>query len=291
MYAHNNEEIDYIKIATANALMVKHNLGVPVTLVSDASTVRWGRESLPLFDKALDTVIAHDRDWVYQQQNLRVFRDTTHNFKKLPFYNCDHWEAYKLSPYTETLFIDADYLIMSDTLSKCWGSKHDFLINSDFEEFVPEKRSENKRVDPFSIKLYWATAIYFRKGDLANAIFTLAKHVFDEYRYYRDLYQLPEGMFRNDFAFSIAVHMLNGMKENNMGINRLPQPVLYKLFDKDDIYKVKGINDLLVYMEQPEKPGTFILGRVRDTDLHVMNKWAINRVSDDLIQLYGDTNE
>jgi hypothetical protein len=209
----------------------------------------------------------------------------------LPFYNCDHWEAYWLTPYNETLFIDADYLIMSDALGKCWGSRHEFLINSNFEEFIPEKRSEEKRVDPFSIKMYWATAMYFRKSELAESVFTIVRNIFNNYQYYSDLYQLPTGMFRNDFAFSIAVHMINGMKENNHGINSLPQPILYKLFDRDDIYKVKGINDLIVYMEHPDKQGTYILNRVRDTDVHVMNKWAISRVADELIRVYGGSNE
>jgi hypothetical protein len=287
LYAHNNEEIDYVKIAAVNAAMIRRNLNVPVTLVSDESTIRWAEQSIPKFNTLFEQVITHKRDWVYQQRNMRVFRDTQQNIKNLPFYNCDHWEAYWLSPYEETLFIDADYLIMSPVLNNCWGSRQEFLINDDFAELFPGRESVPRRIDEFSIKMYWATVMYFKRAPLAEAIFALVEKVFRNYKYYADLYQLPSSMFRNDYAFSIAVHILNGSKENSIDlIGKLPQRKLYKLFDRDDICKVNDRNDLTVYLENPSMPGNFTLGRVKDTDLHVMNKWAITRIADQLLELY-----
>jgi hypothetical protein len=287
LYAHNNEEIDYVKIAAVNATMIRHNLGVPVTLVSDDSTIRWARESIKNIDTVFDQIITHKRDWVYQQRNMRVFRDTQQNIKSLPFYNCDHWEAYRLSPYEETLFIDADYLIMSPVLNNCWGSKHDFLINSDFAELFPGRESLTDRIDDFGIRMYWATVMYFKKTKFAEAVFTLVEQIFRNYKYYSDLYHLPNSMFRNDFAFSIALHILNGSNENSIDVvGKLPQRTLYKLFDRDDILKVNGKNDLTVYLEDPSAPGNFTLGRVRELDVHIMNKWAITRIADRLLELY-----
>ncbi len=287
LYAHNNEEIDYVKIAAVNAAMIRHNLGVPVTLVSDESTLRWAEQSIPQFNNLFEQVITHKRDWVYQQRNMRVFRDTQQNIKNLPFYNCDHWEAYWLSPYEETLFIDADYLIMSSVLNNCWGSRQDFLINDDFAELFPGRESVPRRIDDFSIKMYWATVMYFKRTPVAEAVFALVEKIFRNYKYYADLYQLPSSMFRNDYAFSIAIHILNGSKENSIDmIGKLPQRTLYKLFDRDDIYKANAINDLTVYLENPSMPGNFTLGRVKDMDLHVMNKWAITRIANQLLELY-----
>ena len=129
MYAHNNTEIDYFKIACANALMVQKNLKVPVTLVTDDGTVSWGKKALgeDFVNQCFEDIIVVDRN--YQFDNLRNFSDTSNSTKTLQFYNCNHWEAYDLSPYDETLFIDTDYLIMSSALENCWGSSHEVMID------------------------------------------------------------------------------------------------------------------------------------------------------------------
>ena len=98
MYAHNNSEIDYLKIACANALMVKHNLGVPTTLVTDEGTISWGRQAMgdDFIEQCFEKVLIVDRN--YKFNNPRNFSDTVYSTKNLQFYNCNHWEAYGLSP-------------------------------------------------------------------------------------------------------------------------------------------------------------------------------------------------
>jgi hypothetical protein len=58
---------------------------------------------------------------------------------------------------------------------------------------------------------------------------------------------------------------------------------LYKSFDTDDIHSADGLNSIIMYLEKPDEPANFILTKWKDMDLHVMNKWAINRVSDKLM--------
>ncbi len=284
MFAHNNREIDYLKIACANALMVKKNLGVPVTLISDSSTLKWGIKSLGqnFIDSCFENIIEVDRN--HKFKNLRNYNDTSYTTKSLEFYNCDHWEAYDLSPYEETLFIDCDYLIMSSQLNNCWGSEYDVMINHSI--YGPsDKEVYSKVIDDFGIRLYWATVIYFKKSSLAKYLFAIVKHVQENYSYYKDLYCFTAGMYRNDNAFSIAVHMLNGFSEGNT-VSELPISGLLMSWDTDDIYKVNDINDITLYAEKLKEKGVFLLTRIKNTDVHVMNKWAINRVSDKLIELY-----
>ena len=50
------------------------------------------------------------------------------------------------------------------------------------------------------------------------------------------------------------------------------------------IYSAKNENTLIMYLEKPKEPGNFILSKWSDIDLHVMNKWAINRISDNLLE-------
>lgn len=289
MFAHNNEEIDYVKIACLNAQMIKQNLDVGVTLVTDTGTLSWAMESLgeEYLNECFEHIISEDPDYVYKQQNIRAFRDTVYTIKHLPFYNCDHWKAYELSPYDETIFIDADYLIMSDSLNRCWGSKHDIMINKDIKELFFGRIQEKTTVGNSGIDTYWATCIYFRKSELAEHLFFMVKYVYDNYAYYRDLYSTPNSMFRNDYAFSIAVHIMNGFSNSDL-IKQLPIPALYKSFDNDDIVSINGANDVTLLLEKPKCTGDYILSRVKDLDIHIMNKWAILRNYDKLKELYSE---
>lgn len=289
IFAHNNEEIDYIKIASLNALMIQSNLDVGVTLVTDEGTLNWAKESLgnSYLDQCFEHIIVGDPDYVYKQRNVRAFRDTVYTIKHLPFYNCDHWKAYELSPYDETLFIDADYLIMSNALNRCWGSDHEVLINKDIKELFFGRVQEKETLGKSGIDTYWATCIYFRKSELAENMFYLVKYVYENYEYYRDLYTTPNSMFRNDYAFSIAIHILNGFSNSEL-IKQLPIPALYKSFDNDDIVEVNGKNDITLLLEKPKCTGDYILTRFKDLDVHIMNKWAVLRNFDQLKEIYAN---
>jgi len=287
MYAHNNPEIDYFKIACANALMIKKNLQVPVTLVTDDGSVNWGKEALTeeLVNQCFENIIIIKKN--YKFKNEKNFNDTSFNNKSLQFYNCNHWEAYKLTPYDETLFIDCDYLIMSSALSNCWNSRNDIMINHKIYSPIDQVTPYSKNIDDMGIKLYWATVIYFRKSPLAKHLFYLVQHIQENYRYYKDLYYFSSGMFRNDHAFSIAIHMMNGFNEFESVVKELPIPGLLMSWDVNDIHSV-DYNNLILYVEKPKVPGTYILSRIKNTDVHIMNKWAINRYADKLISLYKD---
>jgi hypothetical protein len=284
MYAHNNVEIDYFKIACANALMIQKNLQVPVTLVTDSGSLNWGIKNLgeDLVNRCFEKILNVATDHLFK--NPRNFSDTSFTTKTLSFYNCNHWQAYDLSPYDETLFIDADYLIMSPALNLCWDSVHDVMINSKI--YTPGKLDEPyyKNIDELGIKLYWATVIYFKKVPLAEQLFSMVRHIQENYNYYRDLYCFSNGMFRNDNAFSVAIHTLNGFSNFESVIKELPIPGLLMSWDIEDIYDVQGINDITLYSEKAR--GEYILTRIKDTDVHIMNKWAINRHADKLISIY-----
>jgi hypothetical protein len=286
MYAHNNSEIDYFKIACANALMVQKNLQVPVTVVTDEGTLSWSKKSLgeDFINSCFEKIVIVDRD--HKFRNQRPYADTSFSTKSLQFYNCNHWQAYELSPYEETLFIDCDYLILSNALNNCWGSNNDVMIDNRI--FGPlDEKPHTKFIDDFGIKLYWATVIYFKKSEFAKFLFSIVRHIQENYRYYKDLYYFDNGMYRNDNAFSIAIHTLNGFTESSASIvNNLPIPGLLMCWDYNDIHSIKDVNDMIIYAEKPGTKGTYIMTRIKNMDIHIMNKWAINRFSDRLIELY-----
>ncbi len=284
MFAHNNTEIDYFRLAVVNALLVQKNLGIKnITVVTDPHSLAQGEKTLGkrLIKKAINNIVITEKDKRFKELNQRVYKDTSHKTETLSFYNANRCDAYDISPYDETLLIDVDYLILSDTLNNCWGHNNELMMNWKYQDIMFERKDPTlSRLNPLGITMYWATVVYFKKTEYVNNFFNVVKHVKKNAVYYRDIYKWPGTLYRNDYSFSIAAHMMGGFVDK--AIPQLPT-TLYKSFDTDDIHSADGLNSIIMYLEKPDEPANFILTKWKDMDLHVMNKWAINRVSDELM--------
>lgn len=290
IFANNNTEIDYLGLALTNALLIQKNLGLTkdqVTIVTDPFSLEYKTKDVGkrFINKCSSNIIVIEKDREFKIKNNRVYKDTSHTAKTLSFYNVSRCDAYDLSPYDETILIDADYLILSDTLNHCWGHQNELMMNWEYVDIMRGRRyQEFDRISPLGISMYWATVVYFRKNETNETFFNFVKHVKNNREYYSDLYKFSNAVYRNDYSFSIAAHMLSGYKDK--GVPQLPTK-LYKTWDLDDVHKVTGLNHLVLLLEKPRSPGDFILTHWKDVDLHVMNKWALNRVSKDMLKYLG----
>lgn len=284
MFAHNNEEIDYLRLAIVNALLIQKNTGIKnITVVTDPHSLKHNEKTLGkrFIKKAINNIIVVEKDKNFKRQNLRLYKDTSHTSKYLPFYNVNRCDAYDISPYDETILIDADYLILSDTLNHCWGHNNEIMMNWKYQDIMYERKDPTlARLYDMGITMYWATVVYFRKTDYVQSFFNCVKHVRNNPQFYKDLYKWQGTLYRNDYSFSIAAHMMSGFKDK--GIPQLPT-TLYKSFDTDDIHKVVDDKTVIMYLEKPRSPGDFMLTKWHGLDLHVMNKWAINRFSEEFL--------
>ena len=284
MFAHNNAEIDYFKLAVINSLLIQKHLGISnITVVTDPHSYSYAVDSLgeDVIKSAINNLIVVEKDKEFKSQNIRVFKDTSHTAKTLPFYNINRCDAYDLSPYDETILLDVDYLILSDTLNQCWGHNEEIMMNWRYQDIMFDRKDYTlDRLNPFGITMYWATVVYFKKSAYTETFFNLVKHVKNNIAYYKDLYRWPGNLYRNDYSFSIAAHVMSGFVDK--GIPQLPT-TLYKTFDTDDIHKAIDEKTLIMYLEKPRSPGDFILTKWSGVDLHVMNKWAINRISEEML--------
>ena len=285
MFAHNNTEIDYFRLAVVNALLVQKNLGIKnVTVVTDPHSLKQGEKTLGkrLIKKAINNIVVVDKDKRFKALNQRLYKDTSHTSKYLPFYNVNRCDAYKISPYDETLLIDVDYLILSDTLNHCWGHNNELMMNWKYQDIMYERKDPSlARLNDMGITMYWATVVYFRKTEYVESFFNIVSHVKNNPQFYKDLYKWQGTLYRNDYSFSIAAHMMSGFVDK--GIPQLPT-TLYKSFDTDDIHSAIDENTIVMYLEKPRSPGDFMLTKWQGIDLHIMNKWAINRVSEELLE-------
>lgn len=288
MFAHNNTEVDYFRLAVINSFLVQKHLGLTpsqVTIVTDSHSLDYAEKTLgkAVVKKASKSIILIEKDIDFKYKNIRLYKDTSHVSKQLTFYNKDRCDAYDISPYDETILIDCDYLVLSDSLNQCWGHNNDLMMNHQFVDAFSDRKMQGlDRIATMGINMYWATVIYFRKTPFAESFFNIVQHVRENREYYQDLYKWHGGLYRNDYSFSVAAHMMGGFQDC-----RIPQlPVrLHKTFDTDDIHSVCADNELIFYLEKERSPGDFILARWKGVDVHVMNKWAIDRIGNQMLEL------
>ena len=125
IFAQNNSEIDYAKIALYAAMRVEDYLNVPVSLVTDSKD--WLLKSQPQAVSIFDKIITINSN----TSQTKKFYDGTVSSKTLTWKNLSRADCYELSPYDETLVIDSDYIISSSLLSNIWNNNKDFLIYQD----------------------------------------------------------------------------------------------------------------------------------------------------------------
>jgi hypothetical protein len=288
MFAHNNPQVDYCLMALCNALMIQANSAVKnVALVTDEGSLTWLKQSQgeELVNRAFSDIILHDAPPPSTQK--RRFNDTQYSNYDLPWHNASRASAYEVSPYHETILLDTDYLIMDSTLDQVWGSESDLRMNRKAITLNHDPVNEaESRLEPFGIPMYWATCVYFRKSEFAKTLFDMVDVVRENYDYYQYLYKFPGRLFRNDYAFSIAAHILGGWVEDQ--IETLPSDTLLSSYDCDDLLDVPGKNELVFLVQDGREHWKYRTTRITNISTHVMNKFALIRNAAKIIELYGD---
>lgn len=271
IFAHNSRQVDYALMAVIAGGLAKKKLDVPVSLVTDDSTLEWMKIS-KIFSKAkkiFDKIIEIKKP-ITSNQRLLV---DTYTSTMVPFVNSNRASVWELTPYDRTLLIDSDYLIFSNSLSEYWDVDAKFMIASSMNDVRGDRIGIlDKHVSETGIPLLWATTIMFTKDKETKLIFDLVDYIRENYSYYADLFRFNPSMYRNDIAFSIARHMLGGFQYDEK--NNLP-PIL-TASGRDLIHDVKEDKITLLVnddMSEDNVVATTIVNR----DIHMMNKQSIVR--------------
>lgn len=276
-------QIDYIKMAYCCALSIKSHLeNNHVSLITDKSSYNWLKKSLPNY-KIFDNIIIEPTP---PQDNIRTFYDSPWSKFQSQFQNQNRSTAYELSPYEETILLDVDYLIMSNQLDLVWENKEDLLINKSAVNLRNEKfHKKNIRLSDDGIPMYWATLIYFKKCEMVKIFFDLTIFIRDNYSFYKYLYNFPGNLYRNDYIFSMAMHIMNGFNETD--INSFPIKSITTMDQVDDIVEVN--KDSILFLSNDTKQNWInTLVNLKNTDVHILNKRAFIRHSDKLIELFSE---
>lgn len=251
-----NSKLDYMRIAQHNCKLIKQHLQLPVAVITDTKT----RDESDT--EMFDYVIMDDT----QYENTRVFYLKSEKLAT-PWLNGSRSDAYTLTPFERTLLLDADYLIMSDRYKTLFDIDQDLSCHYDVLDVTGQNLYKtDERLSPYTIPMVWATAVVFNKSEFADNVFALMKIVKEHWEYYSALYQFSPKVFRNDFALSIALHILGGYGTEAHRIPwRLPTLTSRaRIIDYDE----RGIK--YVY----EKQERDYVGRVQQ-DIHIMDKKSL----------------
>jgi len=225
-FAINTETTNYVEIAERTLKVASQTLALPYTILSPEVSTR----------------------------NQRFDIDT-HQF--VQWNNFDRHSVYELSPYEETLVIDADYLILDNSLNKIFDTQWDYLLQRNSYALTQEWPST---MGPNSLPFVWATVFAFRKTVRSKLFFDLVGRVQYNYEYYRNLFNIVERNFRNDYAFAIADYILNGYA---LGKQSIPGNML----TVDQVIKSITVRGSQLIIKDETR--SFVIPR---TNIHIMSK-------------------
>lgn len=204
IFAFDTEHTRYLHMAAWCAERVKHWLNIPVAVVTNNPEA----EQESVFDR----VIYADP----LGENSRWFGDLEQH---VPWHNSNRVDAYTVTPWDQTLVLDADFVVNSDRLGLVLDCPHKFMC---FRSAYNLARPDEKFLDSFGtyrFPMYWATVMMFRKSNTAQYIFDAMQMVRENWQHYRDLYHIAQPTYRNDYALSIALGIVSGQ---TMKVDTIP---------------------------------------------------------------------
>ena len=191
VFAFNTEKWDYVAMAAYTANRAKQFLNLPTTLITNEESKPTG-ELATVFDQVV--VVKADKN------NIR---------DHMIWINKGRYQAYELSPYDETILLDADYVINSDKLLKTFDLSDTFCCHNR-TEFLMYPNAPQETLSSYSYDTLWATVIMFKKSERAKQIFDTLKMVQENYSHYANIHSFIAGVYRNDYPLTIALRIVNG---------------------------------------------------------------------------------
>jgi hypothetical protein len=272
LFASNNSMIDYVKQAHFLALRIKKYMNLPVSIVTDTDI----KDKLPQYAPAFDKIILTES--MQASYTNKRYYDGSLSKRILPFNNGNRASAYVLTPYDETIVMDTDFIINNDILNNCFTQHKDFLIYKTATHVgTLSKPFEFERISDIGIEFYWATVFFFRKTTENKIFFDLVNHIKENYYHYRSVYQFNTAVYRNDIAFSIAIHIMNGYQKGDF-VGILPGKHYYCI-DRDILHTIDN-ETFTILVEKPDRLGEYLPVRFTESNLHVMNKFSLERAID-----------
>jgi len=195
LFAHDNHEISYTKIAAWSAQRIKRWLDLPVCLVTDK----------PCPDPVFDHVITQAPQC---SSESRYFADLD---RTVAWFNHDRCQAFDLSPFDQTILLDVDYVVAGNELRSVLDIPTDIATPRwAYDVTAMSDLADLNYFGHHRMPVAWATMVMFRKTNAARMVFDMMAMIKTHWHHYRNLYHLTQSKYRNDFALAIALNTVYG---------------------------------------------------------------------------------
>jgi hypothetical protein len=240
------KEIDYIALASIAAERVKYYLGLDTFILTNDI---FAAEKYPIFSKILFA-----EPTKISQRHVRAGNDLIQyewkNDLRIDVFQYTYGWADRV------LLLDADYMIVSNQLEEWLKIDSHFCIFNKSYNLNSAGMELDDYLPSNDIIQRWATAICYDHSMESKVIFDTAKMVRDNYPFYALMCGMPQHVYRNDLAFSIACHLHNVPTYDNMGLWNLPVNGHVTRLDNSNHWALTIDNETVLW----------------NYDLHIMNK-------------------
>lgn len=246
LYCFDTEQTQYHLLLKKCVDQIEKYLKLPITVVTNQQTYLNIKDLTATF-----RVVENETG------NTRFYRG-----QNVPWHNMERVNAYEHSPYDQTILMDIDYFVFSNELIKYFDTDYDYLLHDKVTDITGKNSILGKNES--TLPIVWATVIIFKKTKKSQLLFDAVKLIQKNYSHYRNLYRIKHRNYRNDFAFAIAIHQLNGMIDNK---NFIPSP-MFMLPHEQDILEFDDTGVLFKYDKK--------IGILQETDVHILDKEFVN---------------
>lgn len=260
IFAFNNEKTDYVAMAAWSARNIQHHLGIPTAIITDCDPAD---TRLSVFEHVISALPATG--------GTRYFEDYQ---SSVTWHNAGRTDAYSLTPWEQTLVLDADYVVASNKLKVLLSAPQDFLAHRSAFDLVRPGASFMETFGRNRFPMWWATVMMFRKSNTAQYIFESMTMIRQNWQHYRNLYGITEKNYRNDYALSIALGIVSG---HTLQVDSIPWKLASVMPDTEVSRNVIGNFEHwnLTYKDSQNKPKTIsFVGQ----DFHAMGKSHLENV-------------
>jgi hypothetical protein len=255
IFAFNNEQTDYLSMAAWSARNIHRHLDIPICLVTDKE---------PKEPHVFDRVVIANPVGAGQ----RYFSDYDSN---VTWHNTNRMDAYQLSPWDQTLVLDADYVVASDQLRTVLNSRQDFVCYRWAQDVTGLQTFEDLNYfGNHCMPMWWATVMMFRRSVSTELLFDMMQMIRDNWTHYRNLYKNPNPTYRNDHALSIALNTLNG---HTLCVDEIPG-TLASLTPEHRLTQL-DVDSYRVDFSTPDKKPRWIM---LTQDFHAMGKQQLGAI-------------
>lgn len=195
--AQNSKDTDYIRMAYALALSIKNTQSVvnKVCLATDVPVDKIPEKVKKVFDDIVDI------PWLDHAKNSTWKIENT-------------WKFYYMTPYDETVVLDADMLFPAD-ISHWWDilSTQDVWVTNKPRTFkgdlITSTRYRQVHVSN-DLPHFYIAFFYFKKSELASELFKMTEIIFHNWEkfYYDYLDETRPKNNSGDVAYALAIKLL-----------------------------------------------------------------------------------